>query len=225
MNLKRIREENLLFFIPTLIFLLFGTILIFLTSKAELHLHINQFVNPRLNFFFKYITYLGDGLTIVVVAVLLLLFRSVKQGLTLGAIAAVIGIVVQFLKKVVFSDVFRPKKYFSETLNLPDVLNFIDGAEPAANFSFPSGHTATAFGLFLYLAFISKSKILKVIYFLIALLTAFSRVYLSWHFFEDILAGTVVGVSVTVLIYLFFEDILGKRLNLALFFRQKKRTS
>ncbi|RZK66946.1 MAG: phosphatase PAP2 family protein [Pedobacter sp.] len=36
------------------------------------------------------------------------------------------------------------------------------------------------------------------IVFVIAVLTAYSRMYLSAHFFEDVVAGSVIGVIVTV---------------------------
>ena len=71
--------------------------------------------------------------------------------------------------------------------------------------SFPSGHTAVAFGLFCLLALISSNKMIGVVCFFIALFVAFSRVYLSQHFFLDIYIGSLIGVVATVLSYLYIN--------------------
>ena len=42
---------------------------------------------------------------------------------------------------------------------------------------------------------------MKFVFFLIALLVGYSRVYLSQHFFEDVYVGSIIGVSVTLVVY------------------------
>jgi len=71
--------------------------------------------------------------------------------------------------------------------------------------SFPSGHTITAFAFFLALAFFTKRPAIHFLYFLLAVLVGYSRVYLSQHFAIDVLAGSFVGVSVTILCKFYFD--------------------
>ena len=66
-------------------------------------------------------------------------------------------------------------------------------------FSFPSGHTVSAFALFAFFAFLSKNKY-GFIWLIFAVLTAFSRIYLCQHFLIDTFAGSVIG-TVTCMVF------------------------
>ena len=96
-----------------------------------------------------------------------------------------------------FSGAFRPVKFLDGIYD----LYLIEGVQMRSYFSFPSGHAATAFGLFLCLAVIARSNLVKFSCFLLAFLTAFSRVYLSQHFLEDIYFGSLIGVLFALLFY------------------------
>ena len=63
--------------------------------------------------------------------------------------------------------------------------------------SFPSGHTAASFAAVTAL-FMSRKKLLGAISCVIAILIAFSRMYLYVHFPTDIIGGIVVGVAAGV---------------------------
>jgi membrane-associated phospholipid phosphatase len=67
--------------------------------------------------------------------------------------------------------------------------------------SFPSGHTASAFALFIGMAFFTQNKYLKAVCLLLALGVGYSRVYLALHFPEDVLAGSLIGVLCALLLY------------------------
>ena len=58
------------------------------------------------------------------------------------------------------------------------VLHLVEGIDLHSVNSFPSGHSASAFALFLCLTIIIKNKALQPIFFTIACLVAYSRVYL-----------------------------------------------
>ncbi|HWY36960.1 MAG TPA: phosphatase PAP2 family protein, partial [Bacteroidia bacterium] len=85
-------------------------------------------------------------------------------------------------------------------------LTLIEGMreEQHIHHSFPSGHATAAFALFFCLAFFAGKSSSKALYFLLALTVAFSRVYLSQHFFEDITAGSFIAVFFSSLVCYFF---------------------
>jgi membrane-associated phospholipid phosphatase len=47
----------------------------------------------------------------------------------------------------------------------------------------------------------------------IAVFTAFSRIYLSQHFLQDTLAGSILGISTSILIWWVWDKKLDKKLN------------
>jgi undecaprenyl-diphosphatase len=64
---------------------------------------------------------------------------------------------------------------------------------PPDKFSFPSGHTMTAFSVALVLSYFYPG--LEGMLFFVALSIAFSRIVLGMHFLSDVLAGMVLGVA------------------------------
>jgi undecaprenyl-diphosphatase len=66
------------------------------------------------------------------------------------------------------------------------------------DFSFPSGHAATAFSAATVLTFFDKKR--RFFYFTIAFLIAYSRLYLGCHYFLDVLGGGVIGVIIGKLV-------------------------
>jgi membrane-associated phospholipid phosphatase len=186
-------KANYAFIIPYTLFLITGLVLISLHSKAELHIILNQFCCDFADVFFKYYTHAGDGLLISLVAVALLFVRF-KYGIGLAASGISVLLVVQGLKRLVFNDIYRPQYFFENIYAGNYRLNVPEGVTLANMYSFPSGHTTTAFALFFFLCLITKAPKLKFLMFLLALLAGYSRVYLSFHFTEDILAGSVLGI-------------------------------
>lgn len=192
----RVYKESPLFFNLAMVFAVIGAIILGSTSKGDVELWVNQFHDPALNVFFYYITYLGDGLFSVLV-VLGLFLRRIYYGI-LSIIAFLsTSLVTQVLKRVVFDDFVRPYKFFDPSLK----LKFVEGLEIHSYFSFPSGHTSSAFSVFLLLSLLSKRTSGQIVCFMLALATAFSRVYLLQHFFMDIYAGALIGVVVTAFVY------------------------
>jgi undecaprenyl-diphosphatase len=64
---------------------------------------------------------------------------------------------------------------------------------PPDKFSFPSGHTMTAFSIALVVSYFYPS--LEAVLFLLALSIAVSRIVLGMHYLSDVLAGVVLGVA------------------------------
>jgi membrane-associated phospholipid phosphatase len=194
--LKGIFQQNKSFLLPYLILLFTALPFLLLIPKDSLHLWMNSLHTNWGDFFFKKITFLGDGL-FVLVACILMLFFSLRYSLFLLSAYISTGVVVQLLKHLAFNDIVRPVKYFQNK----SVLYLVDGVHIYYRQSFPSGHATSAFALFLCLAMITKKKWIKLVCLLMACLVAYSRVYLSQHFFIDIYAGSVIGCAGAITFY------------------------
>ncbi len=200
--MKNIFAQNKAFFIPFSILWLGVGILLMIVSKSDLHLYINGWHGPVRDVFFKYITNIGDGLTPAIVAIFFILFSSFRNSFILGSGAVIGGVLAQTLKHFVFADVLRPKAYFNEIAE----LYFVKGVEIHSFFSFPSGHSTSAFGLFFVFAWMAKNNIFKIMWFFCAVIVAFSRVYLSQHFLIDIYVGAFLGILSSLLAITIFSS-------------------
>jgi membrane-associated phospholipid phosphatase len=188
-SLGTLIKANLPFLFPYFLFLaLTGTVII-LFPKPEIHIYINDHTYGLADTFFRLITNLGDGFTVAILALIFLAIR-LGSGLQLAFSGLLAGIFTQTLKRTLFNDMERPKKFF-EGLH---ELHLIPGVDNYGGHSFPSGHAASAFALYFSLALFTSNKLLKALLFILAFLVAFSRVYLSQHFLNDIFAGSLFGI-------------------------------
>ena len=188
------------FYIPYLLFVLMLVILIGCNEKANLHLWIISFNSPAADVFFRYYTFVGDWIPYAVVGGLL--FYRYRMALFVLVSQLATGLVSILIKQTWNEP--RPILYFKQ--NFPDIqLHQILGEHMHSSHSFPSGHTITAFAFFLALAFFTKRPAIHFLYFVLAVLVGYSRIYLSQHFAIDVLAGSFVGVSVTVLCKYYFD--------------------
>lgn len=198
--MKEIIRNNKAFLIPYLLFLIAGATLFLAFTKPELHLVLNQYHNAVLDQLFQYLTWLGEWPPFII-GPLLLFYRYRYALILIGGNLLAFG-VTQGLKFTFFSNVVRPLEYFTQANRLSD-LKLVEGVQNWLYNSFPSGHTTCAFATFFCLALISKSPLNKSLFFFFALAVAYSRVYLSQHFFDDIYAGSLVGFTCMCIMYLF----------------------
>jgi undecaprenyl-diphosphatase len=88
----------------------------------------------------------------------------------------------------------------------------IDGVTPftvcPTDYSFPSGHAATAFAAAYILSFYDKKR--RAFYYAVAVLIAYSRIYLHCHYLIDVVGGAVIGVIISRLVLM----LPGKRVGL-----------
>jgi len=177
-----------------------GLVLVVSYPKAGLHIAINQWHSGFFDTFFKYVTWLGSGWAAFLLA-LIFLFVQVRHTVVFLVGNLLITIFIQVGKHLIFPAALRPVAYFKGIY----ALHLVDGVVMHAYNSFPSGHSATVFGIFVMLVFLIKNRGLKFLWLTVALLTAFSRVYLSQHFMEDILAGSLTGTFVMFFTVYYFE--------------------
>ncbi|MEO9004088.1 MAG: phosphatase PAP2 family protein [Ginsengibacter sp.] len=162
-----------------------------------------------LDYFFIPYTYLGDGLFVIALAIIL--FFSKKRYLALMIISsyALSGIIAQVLK--FFIEEPRPAFYLAKT----NYSNFIEGVTLHNLHSFPSGHTTSAFSLAATLGFAVKNKNYSILFLLLAALVGYSRIYLGQHFMNDLLAGSIIGMLSAIVCWIYFDKILKRILRLS----------
>ncbi len=201
MHLKKAIKDSssivLPFAVGLFIYSLLGLIIFIWLGKEETHQFLNSYHTAYLDISFKYLTHLGHGFVPVITFLLLILVRY-SWALGLGASSLLMGVIVQTLKRSVFAGDHRPAMFFQEG-GLPT----INGIDLMLHHSFPSGHAATALCVCLMLAFFAKQKWVTYLLIVLALLTAFSRVYISQHFIQDTIAGGWIGFIAAYLGYLF----------------------
>ena len=186
--------KNNYFIFLEIVFVLAGIFALLVFPKGELELIINQRITSLiLDQVFKYFTHLGDGLIILPLLVSLL-FIKYKYAAVLAISSLYQLILVNVNKRIIFSDVVRPKVFLEG-----HTLHLVDGVEVHNYNSFPSGHTTTAFAVFLLLSLIVKEKKWSVLFFILSLSVGFSRIYLLQHFFVDVYAGSIIGCLSTIM--------------------------
>lgn len=182
------------------IFLIVGGIILITTNKRDFFYLMNGYYSSISDELFAWITWLGHG-SVFIIAIIITGFKKYSN-IMLGLFCFLLSSgLAQFLKKVVFSGTLRPSKYFENDAG----LHFVEGVKLHSYHSFPSGHAASAFSLAVFLTLISRNARWGLLWGLLALITAYSRVYLSQHFFEDIYVGSMVGVFSSVIIFILFE--------------------
>jgi len=150
--------------------------------------------NPFFDFLMPKVTSLGNGGLIWIVASVVFLaipkYRKSGVSLSLGLLACLI--VGNLTLKPLIARV-RP-------------FDLVEGVEllitAPADFSFPSGHTLSSTVAAAVLTMTDK----RFGYFAIplAVLIAFSRLYLYVHFLTDVLGGALIGAVISTVIYFVF---------------------
>ena len=144
---------------------------------------------------FKFFTFLGSTLFIIILMILVLIFNK-NLGIKLLISVIIVTIVNNLIKILICRD-------------RPIDINLIT----ETGYSFPSGHSITSvssYGLLLYYLLLSKinknvKKILIFILCIIMLMVPISRVYLGVHYFSDVVAGACLGIDWIILYTWFIE--------------------
>ncbi|GAB4399204.1 MAG: phosphatase PAP2 family protein [Microscillaceae bacterium] len=179
-----------------MVFALAGGLWLFLWEKGQMVLWLNAWHQPGWDIFFKYFTFVGDGIFYALVCVGLFGWRVRWGGLGLLCFVST-GLAAQFLKKWVFPEALRPVAFFKDKAD----LHWVEGVVVHSYQSFPSGHTVTAFSCFCLLALLWPRPIWGILGLGLASLAGLSRVYLGQHFWVDVYAGAWLGTVLTWLIF------------------------
>lgn len=169
-------------------------VILLLTQKGDTVLFINRYATHFFDIVFQLITWLGTGWLFLPLSIGLFFYRYTT------AIAATVtisltGIFTWFFKQILFSGEIRPTLF----LGKEKFTHIIEGFNYHHYNSFPSGHTTAAFSFFLLLAWLLHSKKYTIVFFILAALAGFSRMYLLQHFLIDVFLGSMLGCLSAIL--------------------------
>lgn len=165
-------------------------------------LFLQEYVrNPILDKNMIFITSLGNGGMIWIVATVLLLIPKKTRKAGIVSAAALLGSLL-FNNMLIKNIVQRQRPYVTlETLKII--------IPRPSDFSFPSGHSAASFAAAasFYRLLPKKFGILAIV---LAALIAFSRLYVGVHYPTDVLAGALMGIALSYFAQYLVETIAAK---------------
>lgn len=169
-------------------------------TRQDLFYAINTHYSPVADTLVYYLTFMGQAEVIIPVLLLLFIFRRFRN-LWYFFAALLCNIVPFFVEQFLKAHFHtpRPKLLYYDRLWVhysPDWPYLLHNG-------FPSGHSEGAFSLFCFLSLLlpAKCRGWGLVFFLLALSVCYSRIYLAAHFFEDVYAGSIIGVVFTTVIF------------------------
>ena len=140
-------------------------------------------------------TWIGDSLMIS--SLLVLVFHKKTDFLLMLVVTVIItGLFTTFLKDVFFSEWDRPLKVFGHSACIHTV-----GKYKLFYHSFPSGHSVTVSTVFTIMAcYFSNKKSRLVLFALLSIVVSYTRIYTGAHFPGDVLAGSMLGTFLSLLL-------------------------
>lgn len=148
------------------------------------------------DFFFSAITYIGDEIFFLVIAILFFWCINKREGyyiLVTGVIGSVIN---QWLK--VLCRVPRP-------WHIDSTFTTVGNSQlRAGGYSFPSGHTQNVAGTFGCIGRFNKQKWIKITSVVVIVLVSFSRMYLGVHTPLDVGVSLVIAAALVFGFYFVF---------------------
>ncbi len=198
--MKKLFNNENLFVLLTIFAAIAGLSILSVSEKGDEILWFNANNHPFADWVFRVLTLFGE-IYFILPAIAFVWWKKGRENAMLIIFAMIdVAVVVQALKRLVFSHLNRP----AELIGKFHSLRTIDGITALHFHSFPSGHTAAVFALMFLLSSVFKNRAATIFFFSMALLTGISRMYLLQHFLSDVVAGALIGVSVAWIINRYF---------------------
>lgn len=163
----------------------------YIIGKQQFFLELNTDLGIFADNFFAVYTYAGDGLMWIPVLLVTIFILKRKDCIPLLVSAFILStLFIQGIKNFVLPAEPRPIKTILET----SLIHTVQGVEVHTIGSFPSGHTATAFSIYLLFCLLINKRWWLIAGFIYAGMVGYSRIYLAQHFPTDIAGGIITAV-------------------------------
>lgn len=153
--------------------------------------------SPVLDFFFSFITLFGEETLFMAVGMIVFWCVDKYHGYYLLCTGFLGTVFNQFLKMLCRV----PRPWIKD----PNFTIVESARDAATGYSFPSGHTQTAAGLYGGVARMTKQKRLRYSMIALALLVGLSRMYLGVHTPADVLVSLAIAVALIFVAYPLFK--------------------
>ncbi len=201
---RRVRAfYNPWFIYPFLIWMLVGSILLMVFDRKQLFFAVNLHHTALLDNVMRAITEVGDGTgTTIILLMMAVLFKSCRNWWFVLAAAfcnIAPAILIQAIKSMVQAP--RPLEYYKlELTENPTLIHIREHWPHLFHRSFPSGHSGSVFSMCCFISMILPKGWGRagLLLFFVALLVAYSRMYLAAHFYLDIFVGSILGTITTI---------------------------
>ena len=200
----------LLFLYVALFLVIGGTIFSLTGDKGQFLIWLTTSRHLFLDYYFYYITLVGEPHGFIICGILLWLV-SWKKMLTVPALGAIVMITSYALKS--FFSHERPFVYLNR-IGYEGSLSVLGYHLLSGNHSFPSGHSMAAWALFTLVAAHYNKAWVSMVCVFFAASVSISRVYLVAHFLQDVVAGAVAGVALGYMVYyIYYRWTVKKTIN------------
>ena len=192
------------------IMMIIGLFASLFSEKAHFLLWLFEWRYPAADYYFYYITKLGEEHGFIFFGILLWI-SSWKKMLPVPILGIIVTVVSYVLK--LFFQHERPSLYLQK-INWEGAISVLGYHTISGYHSFPSGHSMAAWALFTLMAAMIKRTWFSILALFLAASVSISRIYLVTHFLQDVVAGAMVGFSLGYGVYYLYDRWQKKNQNL-----------
>ena len=164
----------------------------FLNAERAIMLFFQNIRSEPFDSIMIFISSLGDrGAIWIIICLALICTKRFRKAGIIGLLSLAFCFLINNL--IIKNIVQRPRPFY--TIEELSIIVSIP-----SEFSFPSGHSSSSFAAANGIFLASKNRKFSAL-FILATLIAISRVYVGVHYLSDILAGAIVGILSSWIVY------------------------
>ncbi|MBI4008947.1 phosphatase PAP2 family protein [Candidatus Roizmanbacteria bacterium] len=153
--------------------------------------------NQFFDYFFTIFSQTASSLPVwITILIILFIFAEVKDRRFLFFV-----LLVFFLSSIIVTPVLKTLTKKPRPCHISAVNKY----PCPSDFSFPSGHATTSFAIATVFSLFDKKR--RYLYYIIAGLIGLSRIYLGIHYLFDVVAGAIIGYTISKTILAFLKKL------------------